>query len=150
MAIDSRNKRASIIAIGAIFMGPSVVPDGLIGDEDRHAIAGSYYGITSGSVPVTIGGTTQMGDYDSSGAVTRERVIGGTTQMGDYDSSGAVTTTSGLTTLEELYIRLDLDTNYPNTYYTDSNGITKIVNDIFTLTKTEVAPGEFRMVKSDT
>lgn len=49
MAIDSAIKRASIAAIGAQFIGPSVIPDGTIAQADRQTIAYSYAGILAGT-----------------------------------------------------------------------------------------------------
>jgi len=51
MAIDSEIKRKSIAAIGAQYIGPSVVPDGTIGQPDRQVIAYSYSGIAAGGAP---------------------------------------------------------------------------------------------------
>lgn len=47
MAIDSEAKRKSIAAISLYPIGPVVVPDGTIGDEDRQAIGYGYYGIAA-------------------------------------------------------------------------------------------------------
>lgn len=53
MAIDTRNKRASILGIGlaAAIVFPN--PDGTIGQEDRQHAAYTYPGITS-SIPYVV------------------------------------------------------------------------------------------------
>lgn len=52
--------------------------------------------------------------------------------------------------VDELYIRLDMNESIPNTYTTDATGIRTIVNSSFTITRTEVSSGVYKMVKSDT
>jgi len=91
MAIDSLRKRASIASLGLAFLGPSVVPDGTLGVEDRQTIANSYYGIDSTVNGVTIGGTSQLGAFDSTGGITLERTIGGTAQLLAFDATGGIT-----------------------------------------------------------
>lgn len=92
MAIDSRRKRASVAALGLAFLGPSVVPDGKLGQQDRQSVANSYYGIEAGGSFVTIGDTSQLDAITSTGGITLERVIGGTSQLEGYDASGGITT----------------------------------------------------------
>ena len=51
MAVDTKAKRASIIALGgAFFLSPSVVPDGTISQFDRQVAGYGYGGITAGQV----------------------------------------------------------------------------------------------------
>lgn len=42
MNVDTRQKRQSTIAIGALFMGPSLLPDGELAVIDWKVIGGSY------------------------------------------------------------------------------------------------------------
>ena len=42
MAIDSKEKRMSVVPIGAMYLAPSLVPDGDIRPVDRRAIGYSY------------------------------------------------------------------------------------------------------------
>lgn len=91
MAIDSRRKRASVAALGLAFLGPSIVPDGTLGAEDRQVVAHSYYGIAAGGAFVEIGGTSQLEALASTGGITLERVIGGTSQLEAHTSTGGVT-----------------------------------------------------------
>ena len=65
MAIDTAIKRASIASIGAQYVGPSVVPDGTIGQPDRQVIGYSYSGIAAG------GGST----FQAAWAVNSNTVI---------------------------------------------------------------------------
>ena len=54
MAIDSALKRASIAAIGSLFIGPSVIADGSFDQADRQTIGYGYAGILAGA-PVVSG-----------------------------------------------------------------------------------------------
>jgi hypothetical protein len=45
MAIDTRNKRASAICPGLVFLRPLPLADGSIGVGDRKHVAGSYRGL---------------------------------------------------------------------------------------------------------
>lgn len=47
MAIDSEVKRKSAATVGAIWNGPSVVPNSTIDQADRQHIGWSYSGITA-------------------------------------------------------------------------------------------------------
>ena len=49
MAVDTPTKRKSIAAIGAMFVGPTVVPTGSFDQADRQVIGYSYSGILVGS-----------------------------------------------------------------------------------------------------
>lgn len=53
MAIDSAIKRASIAAIAALAIGPSVVPSGSFDQADRQVIGYSYAGILAGAPPAS-------------------------------------------------------------------------------------------------
>ena len=99
MAIDSLRKRASIASLGLAFLGPSVVSDGALGVADRQVVAGSYYGITSGSAGKTLGGTSQLGVFTSTGGldVTGNVTIGDTSQLGVFTSTGGLDVTSNVT-----------------------------------------------------
>jgi len=92
MAIDSRRKRASVASLGLLFLGASVVPDGSFAVGDRQAIASSYYGIDSTVAWIDVGGgTAQLPDITSSGAVTLEINAGGEAALPAYTSTGTVT-----------------------------------------------------------
>ena len=91
MAIDSLRKRASVASLGLAFLGPSVVPDGTLGQADRQTVAHSYYGILAGSAIVEIGGTAQLEAYSATGGITRERILGATSQITAYSSTGGIT-----------------------------------------------------------
>ena len=54
MAIDSPTKRKSIIAIGAMFIGPIVVPTGTFDQADRQVIGYSYSGIEADAPPAVV------------------------------------------------------------------------------------------------
>ena len=99
MAIDSLRKRASIASLGLAFLGPSVVPDGSLGNKDFQVVANSYYGIQVAAATHTIGGTSQLGAFDSSGAIKVGSAItlGGTSQLEAYDSSGGLNVQTQLT-----------------------------------------------------
>ena len=43
------------------------------------------------AVGVTIGGTSQVGAYSSTGGITLERTIGGTSQIAAFSSTGGIT-----------------------------------------------------------
>jgi len=92
MAIDSRRKRASIASLGLAFLGASIVPDGSLAVGDRQTVANSYYGIDSTVAGIDVGGgTAQLENYGSSGAITLEINLGGDGQLGVYGSTGTVT-----------------------------------------------------------
>lgn len=50
MAVDTLRKRASIVAIGFMAAGPSVVADGSFDQGDRQTIGYSYAGVMEASV----------------------------------------------------------------------------------------------------
>lgn len=45
MAVDTAQKRASIVSIGLMAIAPGIIPDGTIGQGDRQAIGYSYAGV---------------------------------------------------------------------------------------------------------
>ena len=92
MAIDSLRKRASIASLGLAFLAPSVVPDGSFAVGDRQAIAHSYYGIAAGNPSKTIGGTSQLEVFTSTGTLTvqPQHTIGATSQLEAFDSTGQI------------------------------------------------------------
>ena len=51
MAIDTAQKRASAATVGAVWNGPSVIPDGTISQADRQQIGWGYSGIL---LPISI------------------------------------------------------------------------------------------------
>ena len=91
MAIDTLAKRASVASLGLAFLGPSIIPSGTIGAAERQVSAHSYYGILAGAGETTLGGTSQLENYASSGGITLERVVGATSQIEAYTSSGGIT-----------------------------------------------------------
>ena len=44
MAINSKAKRMSVVAIGAMYIGPVIIPNGSIGRVDRSVLGYSYAG----------------------------------------------------------------------------------------------------------
>ena len=53
MAIDSRDKRGSVIGFDAIFKPVFPNPDGAINTNDRQFVATKYHGISSSTVATT-------------------------------------------------------------------------------------------------
>jgi len=133
----------------------------IIGGTSQLEAYDSSGGITVGENAVEVGAVSQIEAFDSSGGITLERVLGATSQIEAFGSSGGITIVGAVTLedlqsqvtalqaiVDELYIRLDLDPLNPNTYYTDDGGITKIVNNEFTLSKSGGGGGRWTMVKS--
>ena len=58
MAIDSREKRQSIIAVSSYFSGPSVTPNASKDEEWRQEVGYGYSGIEAGAPP--FGGVARM------------------------------------------------------------------------------------------
>lgn len=54
MAIDSEDKRRSVLGFGLPYMAVAPNPDGTINAADREHIAGFYRGIAAGAPPVAV------------------------------------------------------------------------------------------------
>lgn len=65
MAIDTERKRRSIVAVGAPYMGPSVLADGSFALGDRQTIAYTYYDI---GLDVAIVAYNQVAEIDTPNA----------------------------------------------------------------------------------
>lgn len=79
----------------------------------------------------TLGGTSQLGGYSSTGGVTIERVLGGTSQVAAYDSSGGITLERSLGGTSQLEA------------YASTGGIT-IGDATETVTRGGYAPPEYK------
>jgi len=90
MAIDSRQKRASIASLGLAFLGASIVPGGSFAVGDRQTIANSYYGIDSTVTGIDVGGELQIDNFTAEGVVTLEINTGGESQLEVFDAEGGV------------------------------------------------------------
>ena len=52
MAINSKAKRMSVVAIGAMYIGPVIIPNGSIGRADRSVLGYSYTGFAGDTTHV--------------------------------------------------------------------------------------------------
>ena len=74
MAIDTRDKRASVAGHTLPFLVTAPTPDGTIGDRDRQHVGSTYRGLAlEGSPPAGSGGKSLVNIRRAAGRITRVR-----------------------------------------------------------------------------
>jgi len=71
VAIDTRNKRASVAAAGVLFLVAWPAPDGTIGSGDRRHVAALYSGLAG--IPIEVTGRLALVDSYTALAVESYR-----------------------------------------------------------------------------